>query len=245
MKDLERDKIGNDFRIATTGTAGESVGFGGRRRGYFGPEIFQSGRSLSRSRIRGGRVDGSAEAPISSSDWKHHQSGSHRHKIPMEKMLGSHTNSLSHINPNPWVNSKETWLLWSEWGNYRENWTKWKLNVLLRELQKRRWWKIRPDQFYYYKSNVEFLICPSIFILFPLLPSKNFNSLFLGAWKVNKLTWQVVSFEIVELGWILKSRFRKSVLGLLSCIVLWSWNLTYQCFLCSVSWSCLSKACCS
>lgn len=101
MENLERDEIGHNLCIATSVSAGNSVGFGGRRRGDFGPEIFESW-SLSRSRIRSGRVDGSAETPVSSSNWKNYQSGSHRSKIPMEKMpCRSCTNtSVSHINPN-------------------------------------------------------------------------------------------------------------------------------------------------
>lgn len=96
MEDLERDEIGNNFRIATTGSAGVSVGFGGRGRGDSNPEIFESGRSLRRSRTGSRGVNGSAETPISSSDWENNQSGSHRSKTPTEKRIPSYTKSLSH-----------------------------------------------------------------------------------------------------------------------------------------------------
>lgn len=75
---LVRDEIDDEFSISSKGVG---IGIGTRidigiERDLF-PEIFESGRSITRTRFRNQRFNWSAEAPVPPFNRKHYQSRSH------------------------------------------------------------------------------------------------------------------------------------------------------------------------
>lgn len=79
---LVRDEIHDEFSISSKGVGigiGTRIDIGigiGIERDLF-PEIFESGRSITRTRIRNQRFNWSAEAPVPPFNRKHYQSRSH------------------------------------------------------------------------------------------------------------------------------------------------------------------------